>query len=110
MADAPDPLGRRSLFWATAGGSETPEVGREKRPLGKHAFYSQAPPNSRRNIGQTRGVDIEGMPARQKASTGFRGSSAWERVGLGTSGVLGRVFVDCSKCKARSEVGVGQFV
>jgi hypothetical protein len=86
------------------------DLGREKRPLGKHAFYSNAPPGSRRSIGRSRAVDSLKEPANSGRDGGLRGAAKWDRVGLGSSGVLGRVVVDCSSCKARSEVGVGQFV
>ena len=107
MADAPDPLGRRSLFWATAG-AEAQDIGRETRPLGKHAFYSKAPPGSRRNIAHYRGSDSLAEPDPPKRDGGLRGAATWERLGLGSSGVLGPVVVDCSSCTTRTEVGVGQ--
>jgi hypothetical protein len=86
-----------------------PDFRREKRPLGKHAFYSQAQPGSKRNIARPGTSDTSDEPPKHRVG-GLRGAHAWERIGLGSSGVLGRVVVDCSKCKARSEVGVGQFV
>ena len=75
---SPDPLGRRSLFWA--GGTEEDKArhGIESRPLGKLAFYSQDH--------ETRGS----RPSR--------------------SGQFAPVVVECSSCKVRSEVSVGQFL
>ena len=108
MADAPDPLGRRSLFWATVPGSDAPDFGRESRPLGKHAFYSQAPATSRRNIIRPLTGSPAGDPPTEESAT--KRSSRWDSFGLGSTGVLGAVVVDCSSCKARTEVGVGQFM
>jgi hypothetical protein len=108
-ADAPDPLGRRSLFWATGVGARLPEPGDDTRPLGKHAFYSQAPPGTRRSKISPRTNGKANEPAPPGKATGTRGASRWDRLGLGSSGVLGPVVVDCSSCKVRTEVGVGEF-
>ena len=50
MADAPDPLGKRALFWvptAGAGGQESsPAASTVALPVGKRALYSGARPDS----------------------------------------------------------------
>jgi hypothetical protein len=94
---SPDPLGRRSLYWATGAAAKdrSRQRGRDAIPLGKHALYSQLAPDDRR----------------ARADSGrVPGGPPWARIGTRASGALGPVVVDCSKCGARSEVGVAQFI
>jgi hypothetical protein len=46
---APDPLGKRALFWVPSGGVSSPDQPAPSPstvalPVGKHALYSEAPP------------------------------------------------------------------
>ncbi len=94
---APDPLGRRSLYWATGGavGDRASKRSRDTIPLGKHALYSQAPANGRSGAS---GSERVAEPA-SRGGFAARGSD-----------VLGAVVVDCSRCGARSAVGMGKFI
>jgi hypothetical protein len=94
---APDPLGRRSLYWATGGTvKDTPrQLGRDSTPLGKHALYSQPATDGRRAASSP-------GPA--------RGGPPWAKIGARASGALTPVVLDCSKCGARSEVGMAKFI
>jgi hypothetical protein len=102
-----DPLGRRSLFWAQAADEESSR--REQRPLGKHAFYSGASGGRGAKRGESRldgDVDIGALAGRVSRSP-------WSRIGAGlgvAQSVAGPVVVECSSCRERSEVSVGQFV
>ncbi|MGO9341051.1 MAG: hypothetical protein ACLP6E_00830 [Acidimicrobiales bacterium] len=93
---APDPLGRRSLYWATGGavGDRAHKRGRDTIPLGKHALYSQA--------------QVDRSDA--KASERVPGAPPLARVGIRGSDALGVVVLDCSRCGARSKVGMGKFI
>ena len=90
-----DPLGRRSLYWATGGkvnDESKKRRGRGTVPLGKHAFYSHALLDSRRG----------GVRSGTSNAPGAAASSD-------RSAHLGPVVVDCSSCGARSEIGLAEF-
>lgn len=109
---APDPLGRRSLYWATGGmlNDQPKRRGRDPIPLGKHALYSDAREDGRRTGARAKGVQKSGDDASGTQPERVRGAPPWARLGVRATGALGPVVVDCSSCGARSEVGVGQFV
>jgi hypothetical protein len=100
---APDPLGRRSLFWATGTTAGSVAKTEKDRPLGKLAFYSDAQPN---------GANASG-PAGSRV--GAAAGSAKKAVRSAVSGIealslLAPVTIECSACEERSVVGVHQFV
>ena len=84
MSDAPDPLGKRALFWAPANRVEDePLPGREPVVAGKYALFSGAEPGE--------GPDALPSPPR------------------GT-GVLPPVELRCSSCGTYSEVDVVSYL
>lgn len=105
MADGPDPLGKRALFWmpiepeaevaeATGGGPVHPQDPdrhgavrvRHARPAGKHALYSDAVPAAE--------------PARDRAAA----------TGDDPVPATGSLSVACSTCGSVTRVGVVEFV
>ncbi len=106
MADGPDPLGKRALYWmpideqavvdsdldsapgqsmgtATTGASPTR---RHARPAGKHALYSQPTPAGEAVAATSTATATEAVPRR------------------------GPLTVACSSCGSISQVGVVEFV
>jgi hypothetical protein len=77
---APDPLGKRALFWVPpVGEADSPEAGLSAAlPLGKRALYSGAPPEPD-SLTMTSGNPLD------------------ER---------GSVTVDCARCRQTSRVGM----
>lgn len=92
MSDAPDPLGKRALFWAPA---EREEVGRPARNepavTGKHALFSAA-------------TDPD-APATTPAASRARSSRA-PRAAAGPGGIVPPVSLHCAACGTQSEVDV----
>ena len=87
LSDAPDPLGKRSLFWAPGpGGEEEDDARPGKEPLntGKHALFS-AP-----------GGAAEARPRGDRAG--------------GSPGILPPVSLQCSSCGTSTEVDVTRFL
>ena len=77
---APDPLGKRALFWVPPAGEPGPTSpgGTVALPVGKHALYSGAPPEAD-SVAVTSGNPLDG-----------RGSFT----------------VECGRCRQTSHVGV----
>ena len=88
VTDAPDPLGKRALFWAPgASGEEVVLPGRKDKVTGKHALFSAAtepPPDEE--------------PSEQRAADGF-----------GAGRLVPPVAVHCSSCGVETEVDVLDF-
>jgi len=109
VTDAPDPLGKRALFWAPAERDEDgPRGPSELTAPGKHALFSEeARVAAAAAAGQA--------PTRRTPSGGPTGrpvSSATPRAArLGTATRRGRtvVRVDCSSCSTRSQVHLAEF-
>jgi hypothetical protein len=98
MTDAPDPLGKRALFWAPAerdeGGPRRPA---ERDVPGKHALFSD----------EARAV---GAKARPLTSIGHAAHDPGYDRRFGTGrGLLSPVAVDCSTCEVRSEIHLAEF-
>jgi hypothetical protein len=98
MTDAPDPLGKRALFWAPAerdeGGPRRPA---ERDAPGRHALFSD---EARASVTRTRPVALERVVAEPHDD---------RRFGAGR-GLLSPIAVDCSRCGVRSEIHVTEFV
>jgi hypothetical protein len=106
VADGPDPLGKRALYWMpvdeqaivdgeleTTPGQSTgtaspvgPRARRHARPAGKHALYSQATPAGEAVAATSTATATEAVPQR------------------------GRLTVACSSCGSISRVGLVEFV
>jgi hypothetical protein len=99
---SPDPLGRRSLFWATGTTSGETPVPAKDRPLGKLAFYSDAQPNGASAAGKDSRVGGVAGSAKKAMRSAMSG--------IGALSSMAPVTVECSECEVRSDVGVHQFV
>jgi hypothetical protein len=96
VTDAPDPLGKRALFWAPAERDEDgPRRASERAVPGKHALFSDEARAAA--AGGLPGVKHRPVPGQASRRASFSPSS------------LGKVTVHCSSCKARSEVGLPEF-
>jgi len=99
MTDAPDPLGKRALFWAPAerdeGGPRRPA---ERDVPGKHALFSD---EARATVKGIRPVIRPEGAAAPSRSDGPRRAAR---------GLLSPIAVHCSSCGARSEIHVAEFV
>jgi hypothetical protein len=99
MTDAPDPLGKRALFWAPAerdeGGPRRPA---ERDVPGKHALFSDEARASVNPVGPVLSLErVAVAPPRDRRSGGSRG-------------LLGAIAVDCSTCGVHSEIHLAEFV
>ncbi|MGH9016925.1 MAG: hypothetical protein ACRDY1_04170 [Acidimicrobiales bacterium] len=126
MADAPDPLGKRALFWAPAERHEAGPRGPEKRVLpGRHALFSgsgpaatvatpkkngrprpqlSAPPPLRTR--KTTATAPAGRPPRAVARAPMAGVEA----PADTAGRNGPISLSCSKCGTHTDVDVLRYV
>ncbi len=106
MTDAPDPLGKRALFWMPVDPLEltdtvpsytrgranraepitTGSLRHHARPAGKHALYSEATPAGESSGATATATDSESLPPR------------------------GPLMVCCSSCGSMSQVGVVEFL
>jgi hypothetical protein len=110
-SDAPDPLGRRSLFWATGTQpADTSSRGRKNPALGKLAFYSDATTASRRSERRPATDDVGNAIGQIPGDKSGKRGLPWVAAGLDSSAVLGSVTVVCSSCEETSDVGVGRFL
>lgn len=100
---SPDPLGRRSLFWATGTqAGDSPKVEKD-RPLGKLAFYSDVQPNGGDSLhADSSRIGAVTGPAKKAVRSAFSGIEALS--------LMAPVTVECSSCEERSVVGVHRFV
>jgi hypothetical protein len=99
MADAPDPLGKRALFWAPAERDEGgPRVAAERDVPGKHALFSD---EARAAVTKARPV-----VSFERAAAGAHPhpSPGAQR------GALSSITVDCATCGARSHIHVAEFL
>jgi len=132
VSDAPDPFGKRALFWAPAERDEDgPRTPDENPVTGKHALFSDAGastgaarrPRSRLSDGEAPGTGRSSHPSnRRSPSTGtaptddtvdrYRptegGADDLERP-VGT-GMFGSLTVNCSSCRVRSQVDLVEYV
>jgi hypothetical protein len=133
VSDAPDPLGKRALFWAPAERQEEgPRHADEGDVPGKHALFSDAGPatsSSIRTGGRPARPDGDGArrtghPSNRRPS-GDRHSSlsgeGYEGVRRGaespddlerpvSSGMFGSWTLHCSSCRVRSQVDLVEYV
>jgi hypothetical protein len=99
MTDAPDPLGKRALFWAPAerdeGGPRRPS---ERDVPGKHALFSEG---ARTTAARPH--------AARAATNGFEDSAPTPRPPR-SAGIMGPITVDCSSCGKRSGIDLLEFL
>ena len=108
MADGPDPLGKRALFWmpveaqAAGGEDDAPPVGRAEaqahprssaatrhaRPAGKHALYSAATPAGEKKRSTSAATAAEPLPHRGILTVACSTCGSVSRVGLFEFAVL----------------------
>jgi hypothetical protein len=100
VTDAPDPLGKRALFWAPAERDEDgPRHAAEVHAPGKHALFSE---EARTAVAGR----VRPGPGRPHGAPG----PAPDRThGAPGGGILSLVSVECSSCGSRSEVRVAEF-
>lgn len=104
MPDSPDPLGKRALFWAPAERVEGGPRRVEASPvIGKHALFSAAEAARETSC---RPVRRDGGRSRAFPGTG-RGLSS--RSLNWPTGILGPVTLDCSVCRARTDVDLFEY-
>lgn len=99
MTDAPDPLGKRALFWAPAqrdeGGPRRPA---ERDVPGKHALFSDEARTAVTKASPV--VSFERAPEH---------STPTPRPGA-AGGILSSITVDCATCGARSRIHMAEFL
>jgi hypothetical protein len=108
VADGPDPLGKRALFWmpveaqAAGGEDDAPSVGRAEaqahprssaatrhaRPAGKHALYSAATPAGEKERSTSTATAAEPLPQRGILTVACSTCGSVSRVGLFEFAVL----------------------
>jgi len=99
MTDAPDPLGKRALFWAPAERDEGgPRRAAERDVPGKHALFSE---EARAAVTRVRPVG----PLERDATATPR----VRQFGSGR-GIMSAIAVDCSRCSTRSEIHIAEFL
>jgi len=129
VSDAPDPLGKRALYWAPAERDEDgPRHADEGQVLGKHALFSDA----RSRSVSAAAAEIAPRAESTGAATGKAGHPSNVRShddrparGLNEryrarrpdelerptgSGMFGTLTVQCSSCRVRSQVDLVEFV
>jgi hypothetical protein len=132
VADAPDPLGKRALFWAPAERDEEgPRYLDEDDVPGKHALYSEAPAARAPGRGGRRRTSESGSPWSSKDGHPSNRRSGHDRraplsevesaganravaspdelerpVG---SGMFGSLVLHCSSCRVRSQVDLVEY-
>jgi hypothetical protein len=95
VTDAPDPLGKRALFWAPAERDEGgPRGPGECDVPGKHALFSEE------------ARFAAGVHPASAAAPSRRGAGL---LGAGLSGLFGPIAVECSACGSRTEIRVAEF-
>jgi hypothetical protein len=129
MSDAPDPLGKRALYWAPAERYEDgPRNADEAYVEGKHALFSDARPGpaapdapagdvaagiSRGAKGKT-GHPSNGRPPGDGPASArherYRGSRPDDLERPSGSGMFGTFTLHCSSCRVRSHVDVVEYV
>ncbi len=129
MSDAPDPLGKRALYWAPAKRDEDgPRTAEEGQVLGKHALFSEAgsrPASSAAAVGapvsesHLAGRGKAGHPSNVRSSYDRPARAGTERYSSGRpdelerpagSGMFGTLTLQCSSCRVRSRVDLVEFV
>jgi hypothetical protein len=128
VSDAPDPLGKRALFWAPGERQEEgPRAPAEGGVPGKHALFSDgAPLTSPPHAGERArpsGFD-RGGPARGAQHRDLRPSVIGAAVGPDSgrtggpgelerpvgSGMFGSLTLQCSSCRVRSQVDLVEYI
>ncbi|MGA2522021.1 MAG: hypothetical protein ABSG81_14535 [Acidimicrobiales bacterium] len=105
MTDAPDPLGKRALFWAPAERDEDgPRHAAECDAPGKHALFS---PEARAGAGRPHTRRSAGGATRTVQRPGGVGGGGGG--GGAQQSLLSPITVECSSCGSRSEVRVSEF-
>jgi len=115
MPESADPLGKRALFWAPAQRDEDdPLRPGQAKDRGKHSLFSAAdslavvpdpPGETPRNANRTGQLRVSGSRRPSEVSS----RPAWfapHRAGR----FIGPVSLDCSSCRARSEVDVFEYL
>lgn len=137
MSDAPDPLGKRALFWAPAERDEEgPRYPDDSAVPGKHALFSDvgaATPGGgarprqggpgRRGSGRARHPSHHRpAPAGPAADVSDAGYADAARAGRGPmmlpedlerpvgSGMFGTLSLQCSSCRVRSQVDLVEYI
>jgi hypothetical protein len=99
VTDAPDPLGKRALFWAPAERDEGgPRRASERDVPGKHALFSE----------EARAAVLSGRPVATLEHSTPRPRT--EGRPPPRRGLLSPIAVHCSLCGVRSEIHVAEFV
>ncbi len=127
MSDAPDPLGKRALYWAPA---ERYEEGRRNpdggEVPGKHALYSDAGSGTTPSGGRLRtrrsdfdraGAGRDGHPPNRRppgsgpqAANRRRSAPPDELERPVGSGMFGSLTLQCSSCRVRSQVDLVEYI
>jgi hypothetical protein len=127
VSDAPDPLGKRALFWAPAERHEEGPRSPDSEDIpGKHALFSKVnsgrtssgnrPPG--RNPEFDRGaVQGDGHPSTRRGTGSDDGRMGDGRSGVpddlerpvGT-GMFGSLAIQCSSCRTRSQVDLVEYI
>jgi hypothetical protein len=125
MADSPDPLGKRALFWAPAERHEAgPPLRPEKRVMpGRHALFSAAGPgtttaNPKKKNGRPRPQLAAAPPLRAKSAPRAQAARPPRARTAPTKVVAappedhhgGPISLSCSKCGTHSDVDVFKYL
>ena len=128
MSDAPDPLGKRALYWAPAERHEDgPRNADDSHVPGKHALYSDAgkgvaanEARSRAGASPTRApIGRAGHPSNRHPLGDLVPARLNERNGPGRpddlerpsgSGMFGTLTLQCSSCRVQSQVDLVEYL
>ena len=116
MGDAPDPLGRRALFWAPAerddDGPRRPIRPAEQQTRGKYALFSETGrPHAAKAPAVRRSPSSAGN---RVGAPGPTGAAAVAPVPGGApvrhGGALSTIAIECSSCGERTEVDILEYL
>ncbi|HTT87575.1 MAG TPA: hypothetical protein VMF60_09425 [Acidimicrobiales bacterium] len=124
MPDAPDPLGRRALFWAPAQRREDDPRRPDPRPdRGRHALFSDPAVSPVDDVAGSAVTDLgaggrAGHPSNRRPPSPPPRAERPRRGGLPLdelerpvgSGMFGSLTLQCSSCRVRSQVDLIDYV
>jgi len=132
VSDAPDPLGKRALFWAPAERHEEGPRYPDKGDVpGKHALFSDAATARAPSAGRSRAAGSDqaptgkaGHPSNRRPRRELR-PPRWEAGPAGApratvvpdelerpvgTGMFGSLILQCSSCRVRSQVDLVEYI
>ncbi|HLI74264.1 MAG TPA: hypothetical protein VKU86_10325 [Acidimicrobiales bacterium] len=108
MSDAPDPMGKRALFWAPASRDEDAPLKAARDAPGKHALFSDEARIAPVLTGPGRRIAARAANDKSRRAAERDLDAAPARPG-GATGFLPAIDVTCSSCGESSSVDVLEF-